>query len=64
MAWYSIRTENGEKEHNDAMIMHCPTCEPSKIMGIEGVFPLSIWGGSVITYFCKACGYRDDVLVE
>lgn len=64
MAWYSIGTENGEKEQNEARIFHCPECEPSKTMVIETVFPLTIWGGSIVTYSCNACGYRDDILID
>jgi len=63
MAWYSIGTENGEKT-DDVRILHCPECDPSKTMEIETVFPLTIRGGSIITYYCNACGYRDDILIE
>lgn len=64
MAWYSIGTECGEKEANGVRILHCPECDPSKTMEIEAVFPLTVWGGSIITYFCNACGYRDDILID
>jgi len=64
MAWYSIRTESGTKQDEAVKILHCPACDPSKTMEIEAVFPLTIWGGSIVTYLCSACGYRDDILIE
>ncbi len=63
MAWYSIRTETGTK-HDDVKVIPCPECDPSKTMEIEAVFPLSLWGGSIVTYLCRVCGYRDDILIE
>jgi len=64
MSWYSIRTESGEKKADNIWILHCPECDPPRTMEIEAVFPMTLWGGSIITYCCSTCGYRDDILVE
>jgi hypothetical protein len=61
---YSLVTES-EPRHVLSWICVCPKCvKHSRVMNIESVFPMLLSQTSIVTYVCRTCDYREDILVN